>query len=70
MKPGDLIQITREAPRFGAAPDFKNCRVGVVLDVTIYRPGDLYGNELSVLTEGERWSVPERWARHLPVDDR
>lgn len=42
---------------------WENARVGLVCQVLVDRPGDSHGNELLVLHEGERWSVPVSWCR-------
>lgn len=67
MKPGDLVEFARYHNVDPEAPiDFEEARIGLVVDVIMYRPRDAtYGNELLILHEGQRWSVPSAWCRHV-----
>ena len=70
MKPGDLIMFAWPfgAPRLDKL-DWENARIGLVIDVTVRRPNDtMYGDELLILHEGERWSVPSKWCRPIKED--
>ncbi len=68
MKPGDLIMFAY--PKNGADDDtirdsdWESARLGLVVKVIAPRPNDIrYGDELMVLHEGERWSIPSVWCR-------
>jgi hypothetical protein len=46
--------------------DWERARIGLIIQTTMSRPGDAkYGDELLVLHEGERWSVPSTWCRKV-----
>jgi len=71
MKPGDLVIFAWPSPWAKAEdhPSWKKAKTGLLMEVTMRRPGDeQYGDELLVLHEGERWSVPSTWCR--PVEEQ
>lgn len=71
MKPGDLIYFARpdHMSQIDKHPDWDRPKIGLFLDVTMSRPDDVkFGDELLVLHEGERWSVPRNWCR--PIKER
>ena len=39
-----------------------NDRIGLVIDI-FYRSGDYVDDEIYVLSESERWSVPAKWCK-------
>lgn len=46
-------------------PCFSDAKVGLVLKV-FSRPDDTrYGDEILVLHDNEKWSVPETWCRRI-----
>lgn len=70
MQTGDLVLFEAFGPRDADfRPVTPTCweasRLGLVLSV--YERPDRYGDELSVMHEGERWSVPAVWCRRLQV---
>jgi hypothetical protein len=72
FKPGDLIIFAY--PKDDAYDDtirendWETARLGLVVDVIMARPNDIrYGDELLVLHDGERWSVPSLWCRATKV---
>jgi hypothetical protein len=67
VKPGDLVEFaTYHAVDPETPIDFEEARVGLVVDVIMYRPRDfVYGDELIILHEGQRWSIPSAWCRHM-----
>lgn len=66
MKPGDLILFVWP-DRFSNVDDpliWEEARIGMVIEISVLRPDDVkYSDELLVLHEGERWSVPATWCR-------
>ena len=70
MKPGDLVLFAW--PDLWSKVDdplnWEKARIGLVIEISAHRPGDKYGDELSILHEGERWSVPTAWCR--PIKER
>jgi hypothetical protein len=67
MNPGDLVLFSW--PGRSSNLDLEATRVGLVFQILATRPGDSHGNELLVLHDGERWSVPESWCRLIRVGD-
>ena len=72
FKTGDLIMFAY--PEANALDDtireteWEAARLGLVIDVIMARPNDIrYGDELLVLHDGERWSVPSLWCRATKV---
>ena len=68
MKRGDLILFVwpDHIAQINAHPDWKRPKIGLFLEVTAHRPGDeKFGDELLVLHNNERWSVPAKWCRPL-----
>jgi len=68
MKPGDLIMFVwpESLSRVDDPMDWERARIGLIIQTTMSRPGDAkYGDELLVLHEGERWSVPSTWCRKV-----
>jgi len=70
MKPGDLIMFAY--PQDDAYDDtirdsdWEQARLGLIIQVTAVRPNDTrYGDELLVMHEGERWSIPTAWCRPI-----
>lgn len=61
--PGDLVLFVWPDKSSGPVEllDWEGARLGLVCEILVARPGDSHGNELLVLHEGERWSVPELW---------
>jgi len=75
MKPGDLVifswPLTFPKPDSPCSWDlnWEGGRIGIVVSVSLQRPNDsMYGDELLVLHEGERWSVPSAWCRSVKED--
>jgi len=72
MKPGDLVMFAWPTPRSKVDDplDWEQARVGLVIEITMKRKNDVeYGDELLVLHEGERWSVPATWCRQVKDRD-
>jgi len=70
MKLGDLIMfVWPDGENYDYTirdSEWENARLGLVVKVMVSRPDDMrYGDELLVLHDGERWSVPSRWCRHV-----
>ena len=68
MKPGDLVMFAWPTPQSKVDDplDWESARVGIVIEISASRPDDeKYGDELLVLHEGERWSVPTTWCRPI-----
>jgi hypothetical protein len=68
MKQGDLVLFAwpDSGSRVDDPLDWERARIGLVVSVSCVRPDDVkYDNELLVLHEGERWSVPEAWCRPI-----
>ena len=68
MNPGDLVLFAWPSPssNVGDALDWESARIGLVIEISMSRPSDeKYGDELLVLHEGERWSVPTTWCRQI-----
>jgi hypothetical protein len=66
MKPGDLVMFAWPDSTYNIDNplDWERARIGLFVEVTTSRPGDeKFGDELLVLHEGERWSVPRTWCR-------
>lgn len=65
MKPGDLILFAWPRPwsKVDDLLDWENARIGIVVKITMRRPGDSNGDELLVMHEGQHWSVPEAWCK-------
>lgn len=65
MKPGDLVMFTWPGnwSKVGDPMSWEDARVGIVLGITASRPNDQVGDELLVMHEGERWSVPSTWCK-------
>ena len=66
MKRGDLVMFVwpTEKPELDL---WERARLGLIIDILAVRPEDKVGNELLILHEGERWSVPETWCRPVRV---
>lgn len=69
MNPGDLVQFIWPQGNMEDVLDFTPCfsdaKVGLVLKV-FSRPDDTrYGDEILVLHDNEKWSVPETWCRRI-----
>lgn len=65
MKLGDLIMFAWPEgwSKVGDPLCWEEARLGIIIDVLAARPDDALGNELLVIHEGERWSVPESWCK-------
>jgi hypothetical protein len=65
MKSGDLVLFVWPDlwSKVDDLFDWEKARIGLVIEISAHRPGDKYGDELSILHEGERWSVPTAWCR-------
>ena len=70
MKPGDLVLFSwpSQWSRVDDPLDWEGARIGLIISISISRPDDKYGDELLVLHEGEKWSVPTAWCR--PIKER
>jgi hypothetical protein len=70
MKLGDIVMFTWPSlwSKVDDPPDWEKARIGLVIEISAHRPGDKYGDELVVLHEGERWSVPTSWCH--PIKER
>jgi hypothetical protein len=67
MGPGDLVMFAWPHTK-NAALDWEYSRIGIVVEILMRRPDDEVGDELLIIYEGERWSVPSAWCR--PVRER
>ena len=71
MKPGDLIMFAYPSDSDADADtirdsDWESARLGLILKVISARSNDIRdGDELLVMHEGERWSVPSNWCRPI-----
>lgn len=65
MKPGDLVIFAwpEHWSKVGDPACWEQARLGLVLQVLTQRPDDQIGDELLVMHEGERWSVPGAWCK-------
>lgn len=62
MKPGDLVMFTWPHTK-DLTLGWEHSRIGLVIEILASRPDDEIGDELQILYEGERWSVPSAWCR-------
>lgn len=66
MQLGDLIMFVwpDKLSNVEDPMNWEEARIGIVVEILARRPDDKhYGDELLVLHEGERWSVPELWCK-------
>jgi len=65
VKPGDLVLYTwpEQWSKVDDPMSWENARIGMIIDVSVSRPNDKIGDELLVMHEGERWSIPSSWCR-------
>ena len=64
MKPGDLVMFVWPT---GELDLWERARLGLIVDIITVRRANEVGNELLILHEGERWSIPEGWCRPVRV---
>jgi len=67
MQPGEMILFAWPSSwsKVDDPLDWENARIGLVIQILAARPADEIGDELLVLHEGERWSVPSSWCRPI-----
>ena len=66
MRAGDLVIFAWPTPQSNVDDplDWERARIGMIIEVLLRRPEDRkFGDELLVLHDGERWSVPATWCR-------
>ena len=70
MKPGDLVLFTwpEKWSKVDDPMSWEDARIGMIIDILAERPEDKIGDELLILHEGERWSVPRSWCKPIGLD--
>ncbi len=68
MKPGDLVLFCWPSrwSKVDDPLDWENARIGIIIENAIRRPESpvmAYVDELLVMHEGQRWSVPSSWCK-------
>jgi hypothetical protein len=65
VKPGDLVLFTwpGQQSRVDDPMSWEDARIGMIIGISASRPDDKIGDELLVMHEGERWSIPSAWCR-------
>lgn len=68
MKPGDLILFAWPSPwsKVDDPLDWENAKIGLVVGIAPVAGHVTFGgDELLVMHEGQRWSVPTAWCKRV-----